>query len=224
MSIVNNNSVLKLLDLIFHIDDYNTICGDMYPILTNSFTYVLPSTCYPKNSINKVSKGIALRLKRISNSDEKLDIRSSQYQHYLIARDLTLPYFISLTLVNKHSFYSARNMSRSHAIVKYDPKSNRLNVNLVYNAIIKNLLAAIRNDLPILYSDPETKIIFPEVSINITYKRGKSLRELMSPSMFPRAQAESHSMVSKCKSKRCDIYQNYLVCKNKFTCTVTGQT
>ena len=72
----------------------------MYPKLTNSFTYVLPSTCYPKNSINKVSKGIALRLKRISNSDEKLDIRSSQYQHYLIVRDLTLPYFINLTLVN----------------------------------------------------------------------------------------------------------------------------
>ena len=31
-------------------------------------------------------------------------------------------------------------------------------------------------------------------------------------------------MVSKCKSKRCDICQNYLVCKNEFTCTVTGKT
>ena len=29
------------------------------------------------------------------------------------------------------------------------------------------------------------KNIFPEGSINITYKRGKSLRELISPSMFP---------------------------------------
>ena len=41
--------------------------------------------------------------------------------------------------------------------------------------------------------------------------------------MFPQAQVESHSMVSKCKSKRYDICQNYLVCKNEFTCTVTGK-
>ena len=59
------------------------------------------------------------------------------------------------------------------------------------------------------------KNIFPESSINVTYKIGKSLRELISPSMFPHAHVESHSMmISKCKSKRCDICQNYLVCKN----------
>ena len=40
------------------------------------------------------------------------------------------------------------------------------------------------------------KNLFPEGSINITYKRGKSLRELISPSMFPQAQVESHSMVN----------------------------
>ena len=75
-----------------------------------------------------------------------------------------------------------------------------------------------------LYSDPEMKNLFPEDSINITNKRGKSLKEFISASMFPQAQVESHSIVSKCKSKRCDICQNYLVCKNEFTCTVTGKT
>ena len=35
--------------------------------------------------------------------------------------------------------------------------------------------------------------------------------------MFPQAQVKSHSMVSKCKSKRCGICRNYLVCKNEFT-------
>ena len=50
------------------------------------------------------------------------------------------------------------------------------------------------------------------------------MRELISVSIFPQAQVQSHSIVSECKSKRCDIYQNYLVCKNEFTCTVTGKT
>ena len=89
-------------------------------------------------------------------------------------------------------------MTRS--VVRQDkPKLHRLNVNLVtvYNLIIKNLETVIRNNMPILYSDSEMKNIFPEGSINITYKRGKSLRELISPSLFPQAQVESHSIVSK---------------------------
>ena len=40
---------------------------------TNSFTYVLPSTCYPNRNIKNVPKGIALRLRRICDSDEKYD-------------------------------------------------------------------------------------------------------------------------------------------------------
>ena len=48
--------------------------------------YVLPSTCYPKKNINNVAKGIALRLRRICDTDEKSDICSSEHQNYLIAR------------------------------------------------------------------------------------------------------------------------------------------
>ena len=40
---------------------------------TNSFTYVLPTTCFPKNSIKKVPKGITSRLRRICDSDDNLE-------------------------------------------------------------------------------------------------------------------------------------------------------
>ena len=42
---------------------------------TNSFTYVLPSICYPNRNIRSVPKDIALRLRRICDSDEKYDER-----------------------------------------------------------------------------------------------------------------------------------------------------
>ena len=35
--------------------------------------YALPSTCYPNRNIKNVPKGIALRLRRICDSDEKYD-------------------------------------------------------------------------------------------------------------------------------------------------------
>ena len=54
---------------------------------TDSFTYVLPSTCFSKNNIENIAKGAALRLRRICDSDEKFDKHSAEYQSYIIARD-----------------------------------------------------------------------------------------------------------------------------------------
>ena len=63
MFVDNSKSVLEFLDLSLHIYGHNKICVDVYVKLTKSFTYVLPSTCYPKKSIKKVPKRIALHEK-----------------------------------------------------------------------------------------------------------------------------------------------------------------
>ena len=84
-------------------------------------------------------------------------------------------------------------MSRSDAR-PFKPKSHKLNASLVtvYNPIIKDLQTVIRNNLPILYSVPKMKNVCPEGTINVIYKRDKSLRELISPSLFPQAQVSSY--------------------------------
>ena len=56
---------LELLDLKLKMNENNKITIDVFSKPTNSFTYVMPSTCYPSNNINTVPRGIALRLKRI---------------------------------------------------------------------------------------------------------------------------------------------------------------
>ena len=84
-------------------------------------------------------------------------------------------------------------MSRSDAR-PFKPKSHKLNASLVtvYNPIIKDLQTVIRNNLSILYSVPKMKNVCPEGTINVIYKRDKSLRELISPSLFPQAQVSSY--------------------------------
>ena len=57
---------------------------DVYSKPTNSFTYVLPSTCYPMKNINKVPQGIALRLRRICDATEKYESRADEYKNYLL--------------------------------------------------------------------------------------------------------------------------------------------
>ena len=63
--------------------------------------------------------------------------------------------------------------------------------------------------------------IFPENSINITYKKKKkNLKELLSPSCFPQVIKEHQSSLQKC-NKSCDICNNFLVHSNEFTCFAT---
>ena len=52
---------------------------------TNSFTYVLLITCFPKNNIESIANGAALDLRTIWNSNRKSDKCSPEYQNYLIS-------------------------------------------------------------------------------------------------------------------------------------------
>ena len=80
---------------------------------------------------------IAIGLRRICDSDEKFDMRSDEYQNYLIARD-----YISVV---KKQFHFVRNISRSEA-KQVKQKVTRQNFNLitVYNRMLNNLQKVIR--------------------------------------------------------------------------------
>ena len=79
---------LEFLDLKLKFDkESKQISVDVFAKDTDSFTYVLPSTCFPKNNIENIPKGVALRLRRICDSDEKFEKHSAEYQNYLITRD-----------------------------------------------------------------------------------------------------------------------------------------
>ena len=46
---------------------------DVFFEATNRFSYVSPSTCYSRKIINNVLREIALRLRRIYDTDEKFE-------------------------------------------------------------------------------------------------------------------------------------------------------
>ena len=79
---------------------------------------------------------------------------------------------------------------------------------------MKNALEARQEEFP------PTDCIFPENSINVTYKRNKNLKELISPYLFPKIIKENNCSIEK-GSRRCDICKNFLVVFTEFTCHVT---
>ena len=215
---VAENCALEFLDLqLFFDKTSHTICVDVYAKPTNSFTYVLPSTCYPRKNIEKVPEGVALRLRRICDNDEKFDNRSIEYQKYLIARDYK-PHLV------KKQFLKSRNITRCVARQPREKGEYKVYSLLTqYNPILPDLNGLIRKHLPLLYSEPNMKDIFPDGSVKAMYKRGKNLREMLSPSLFPTSKrAELANTISKC-DKRCDICATFMIFEDQFKCTATGK-
>ena len=70
---------LEFLDLRLKFDkESKQISVDVFAKDTDSFTYVLPSTCFPKNNIENIPKGVAVRLRRICDSNEKFEKHSAE--------------------------------------------------------------------------------------------------------------------------------------------------
>ena len=67
-----------------------------------------------------------------------------------------------------------------------------------------NIKTIFKKYSPALHSNQEMLRIFPENTINVTYKRNKNLKELMSPSFLPKIIKENNCSIEKC-SRRHDI-------------------
>ena len=174
---------LKFLDLKLIFDKKSkNLSVDVFSKATNSFAYVFPNICFPKSNIENIPKGVALRLRRICDSDNKFEKRSKEYQNYFIARDYK-PRKV------RKQFSDIRNISREEA---RQPKTHNerfsTSCNLItqYNPLLPNIKTVIKKHLPVLHSDENITKMFPSNTINVTYKRGKNLREIFSPSLFPR--------------------------------------
>ena len=166
------------------------ISVDVFSKPTNSFTYILPSTCYPNRNIRNVPKGIGLRLRRICDSDEKYGERSEEYQKYFIARDYQ-PGSV------KRQFEEVKKLSRSEAR-RPKVKSNQVrkfNFFTTYNPSLPNMDTLVKKYLPLLHSDKSLKELFPASAFNTIYRRNKNLKELLSQSLYPnRKSTKSNSL------------------------------
>ena len=211
------NDSLEFLDLKLMFDkESKKISVDVFSKATNSFTYLLPNTCFPKSNIKNIPKGVALRLRRICDSDNKFEKRSKEYQNYFIARDYK-PRKV------RKQFSDIRNISREEARQRKTHNerfSSSCNLITQYNPLLPNIKTIIKKHLPVLHSNQNMLENFPSNTINVTYKRGKNLRELISSSLFPRVHSQHSSSSEKCH-KRCDICTNFLVASAEFTCFAT---
>ena len=193
------------------------ISVDVYSKPTNSFTYVMPSTCYPRKNINNVPRDIALRLKRICDGDEKFAARSTEYKNYLIARDYEPE-------VVEHHFKDISKLSRDEAR-KIKPKgqaNDQILFATTYNPMLPNMRSLIKKHLPILHSDTNLKNIFPENSICTVLKEIEISKKYYLRHYIPNVKMTKKTNIIK-NCGKCDICKKFFISDSSFICKVTNK-
>ena len=216
MEVAEPGNYLEILDLILKWEnDEITVYVHSKP--TNSFTYVLPTTCYPRKSINNIPHGIALLLRRICDSDEKFKLRSEEYKNYLIVRD----YYPGL--VDKQ-FQKIEMTSRHNARKRNTKRKEVTKVKFIttFNPALASIEGLIKKHIHYLHSDEVLKMAFPNNTLSVICKRNKNLKEMVAYSLYSKPSIKSSRTIISCN--KCDICKNFLITDSKYRCTVTGKT
>ena len=145
MEVAKDSLEFLVLKLMFD-KESKIISIDMFSKATNSFTCVFPNTCFPKSNIENIPKGVASRLRRICDSDNKFEKRSKEYQHYFIARDYK-PRKL------RKQFSDIKNISRVEARqpkTHNERSSTSCNLITQYNPLLPNIKIIIKKHLPFL--------------------------------------------------------------------------
>ena len=167
MQIADDGNGLEFLDL--KITCLNgKLSVDVYSEPTNSFTYVMPSTCYPMKNINKVPQGIALRLRRICDTTEKYESRADEYKNYSLARDykpsLLDGLFKKIGQISREDARKSKpkttQFSKIKFVTKYNPKLPKTN-------------GIIKKHISILHSDDALKLCFLKTALVLFIKATK---------------------------------------------------
>ena len=160
-------------------------------------------SCYCRKSINNIPCDIALRLRRICDTDEKFNSRSIEYKNYLIAREYK-PSIVKY-------FANVSTLSRLQARQKFTNQKSQVskNVKLImkYDPRLPDLNSLLKKHMPLLYTDLILKTIFSQGCINSVFKRNQSLKELLAPSLCPNKKVNRANSIASCN--KCDVCENY---------------
>ena len=200
--LVFSDNHLNVLDVTLHLID-GFIKTDVYSKPTDSHLYLPPSSSHPRHVFKAIPFGVALRLRRNCSEDNFLSKRCEEYKGYLVNQGY------SVNLVD-NQFAKALIIPRKE-LLKQKVRTSKKIFPLVttFNPLLPDLNYIIKKHLHFLESNPKLKELFPKNSIIPSYRRSKSLKEILAPSKFASATSQNTNSCAagcfKCDKNRCDL-------------------
>ena len=210
-------SELCFLDLKITLEN-NKLLTTVYSKPTDSHLYLHADSCHNHSSKSGITKGVALRLRRICSSDNEYHQKSIEYSSYLTDRG-----YNSKSV--KKAFETIGNISRTEARKKVEKhaKSSKIVFTTTFNPRGPNVSSIIKQHLPLLSNHPELNEMFPDGSIMVANKREANLKELLTRSNPYKVNVATNeeSGYVKCGKGSCDSCDNYVDQTSTIICHAT---
>ena len=163
------------------------------------------NSAHPSHCTRAIPFGVATRVRRNCSTIEKFEERSKEYQNYLVDRG----YHPSKV---KTQFDKAKDTPRKDLLSPKEREKKVIFPLVVnFNPHLPNIGKIIKSYSHLIYDSPTLAQIFPKGSIIPSYRRAKTIKELLAGPKGSNYTNNDHSATGcfKC-SKKCDLCKNFL--------------
>ena len=195
------------------------IQSQVYTKPTAGHMYLHPDSCHPKNQIESIAYSTALRLNRNTSIPGQLNESFTEFRNYFIKRGH------NVEVVDSH-FQRAGEIEREQLLkTKHRNRGRVYPLVVCYNPKLPLISKIIGENIHILHSNPSMAELFPRNSLFPAFKRQKNLKEILTPSRYPRNKNDSLNLgCYKSCTKRCDLCTNFLCSTKTIKSLTTKQT
>ena len=189
---------VHFLDALLALERNGRISSDLYVKPTDSHQYLLPSSNHPPHVHVHLPYGLALRIRQIVSSDERLHVRLQELKSFLLERGYSGPDV-------DQQFTKAVRVPRLVALqAKKKVSGDRVPLVCEWNERLPNLGGLIQQFLPVLQSDENLSTCFSAPPL-LSYRRPRNLRDLLVHTTCKNPDHRVHSAAGsyKCEHARC---------------------
>ena len=190
---------VEYLDVKVTLTDKGKLVTDVFS--KNSHSYLPPFSCHPPSVFKGMLIGMGRRLRMICSDDTILHERIEEYAKYLVISGWKYEDAMK-------GLKEGANVTRKKALRKRSKKKQKkIAWVTTWDPRVPDKSCIIRNNLNLLYKNPDNLKIFPKNSIIAGNRRPKNIGEMYKPSVpkrFLQYGPENEKGFFKCKGK-CDI-------------------
>ena len=215
-TLVHSPTSLNVLDLTLSLVD-GYIQTDIYSKPTDNHIYLLRNSAHPAHCSKAIPYGVATRVRRNCSTSEAFEMRSLEYQSYLINRGYN-PSQV------KQQFEKVKSIPRENLLVPSTKQSKKVfPLVLDFNPSLPSIGKILNSHRHLIDNSLSLSKIFPKGSIIPSFRRTKNIQEILARPRRTNLDHSERQGCFKCKGK-CDLCKNFLVESDHFSSASTGRS
>ena len=196
----------------------------VYSKPSDTYCYLTPNSCHPFHQVKNIPQNTAYRIRKICSEQQEYEEQKRQYTEHLVARGYKREFVVkSFEIVEEKDREELYRERTDEVDASNKPQINPLVID--YNPMLPNASKTLNKYKYLLELDENLVKIIPPESVICSYRRAKTLNDILTSSKFKSSTNDNHNGgCFKCNKVRCHVCEFYLVEGNTFSSYQCPQT